>query len=63
MIDNSTAREKYDTEFRKLRTEALKMKNGLSEDSPNQEVYSFSKFLMVKEGELRELADSLLYQK
>ena len=58
--DNGTAREKYDTEFKKIRTEALKMKNGLSEDSPNQDVYAFSTFLSDKEQELRNLADSLL---
>ena len=58
--DNGTIREKYDTEFQKIRTEALKMKNGLSEDSPNQDIYAFSTFLSDKEQELRRLADSLL---
>ena len=58
--NNGTAREKYDTEFQKIRTEALKMKNGLSEDSPNQDIYAFSTFLSDKEQELRGLADSLV---
>ena len=57
---NSTAREKYDTEFEKIRTKALKMKKGLSEDSPNREIYEFSEFLRVKEDELRALAENLL---
>jgi len=56
---NSTAREKYDTEFQEIRTKALKMKNGLSEDSPNREIYEFSEYLRVKEDELRELAEKL----
>jgi len=58
--DNSIAREKYDTEFEKIRTKALKMKKGLSEDSPNQDVYAFSEFLRLKEDELRELAENLV---
>ena len=58
--DNSTAREKFDIEFKKIRTEALKMKKGLSEDSPNTEIYAFSDFLVAKENELRELADELM---
>lgn len=58
--NNSIAREKYDTEFKKIRTEALAMKKGLSEDSPNQDIYAFSEFLRVKEDELRALADNLL---
>ncbi len=58
--NNSTAREKYDTEFEKIRTKALKMKKGLSEDSPNREVYEFSEFLRVKEDELRALAGHLI---
>lgn len=57
---NSTAREKYDIEFAKIRTEALKMKKGLSEDSPKQSIYEYSEFLRVKENELRELAENLL---
>ncbi len=57
---NSTAREKYDTEFEKIRTKALAMKKGLSEDSPRGEVYEFSEFLRVKEDELRELANKLI---
>ena len=58
--DNSTAREKYDTEFKKIRTKALSMKKGLSEDSPKQSIYEYSEFLRVKENELRVLADALL---
>lgn len=58
--DNSTAREKYDTEFKKIRTKALAMKNGLSEDSTKQTIYEYSEFLRVKENELRVLADTLL---
>ena len=58
--NNSTAREKYDTEFKKIRTKALSMKNGLSEDSPKQSIYEYSEFLRVKENELRVLADALL---
>ncbi len=57
---NSTAREKYDTEFEKIRTKALKMKKGLSEDSPNREIYEFSEFLRVGEEELRKLSDKLM---
>ncbi len=60
LAKNSTAREKFDIEFAKIRTEALKMKKGLSEDSPNQDIYAFSTFLSDKERELRKLADSLL---
>lgn len=59
---NSTAREKYDTEFKEIRTQALAMKNGLSEDSPKQSIYEYSEFLRVKEEELRELAEKLLLQ-
>ena len=58
--DNSTAREKYDTEFRAIRTKALTMKNGLSEDSPKQSIYEYSEFLRVKEEELRRLAEKLV---
>ncbi len=58
--DNSTAREKYDTEFEKIRTKALQMKKGLSEDSPRGEIYEFSEFLRIKENELRELAEKLV---
>ena len=36
------------------------MKKGLSEDSPNTEIYAFSDFLVAKENELRELADELM---
>ncbi len=61
--DNSTAREKYDIEFEKIRTKALKMKKGLSEDSPRGEIYEFSEFLRVKEDELRELAENLIQNK
>ena len=57
---NSTVREKYDTEFQKIRTKALAMKKGLSEDSPNREIYEFSEFLRVGEDELRKLADELI---
>ena len=57
---NSTAREKFDIEFAKIRTEALKMKKGLSEDSPKQSIYEYSEFLRVKEDELRKLAENLL---
>ncbi|MDE5577463.1 MAG: hypothetical protein K2J11_08765 [Oscillospiraceae bacterium] len=57
---NSTAREKYDIEFKKIRTEALKMKKGLSEDSPKQSIYEYSEFLRIGEERLRELANSLL---
>ena len=60
---NSTAREKFDIEFKKIRTEALKMKKGLSEDSPKQSIYEYSEFLRVKEDELRELAENLLMNK
>ena len=60
MVKNSTAREKYDIEFKKIRIEALKMKNGLSEDSPKQNIYEYSEFLRVKEDELRELVENLL---
>ncbi len=42
--DNSTAREKYDTEFEKIRTKALKMKKGLSEDSPRGRFMNFLSF-------------------
>ena len=56
---NSTIREKYDTEFKKIRTKALEMKNGLSEDSPKQSIYEYSEFLRVKEDELRALAKNL----
>lgn len=58
--DNSTAREKYDTEFKKIRTKALAMKNGLSEDSPKERIYEYSSFLTAKEKELRELAENLV---
>ncbi len=61
--NNSTAREKYDVEFEKIRIKALKMKNGLSEDSPNREIYEFSEFLRIKENELRELAENLIQNK
>ncbi|MCM1508759.1 MAG: hypothetical protein NC177_16750 [Ruminococcus flavefaciens] len=57
---NSTAREKYDIEFKKIRTEALAMKKGLSEDSPKQSIYEYSEFLRVSEEKLRELADILI---
>lgn len=57
---DSTAREKYDTEFKKIRTKALAMKNGLSEDSPKQSIYEYSEFLRVKEDELRKLAENLV---
>ncbi len=60
LAKNSTAREKYDTEFKKIRIKALAMKNGLSEDSPKQSIYEYSEFLRVKEDELRVLADTLL---
>lgn len=56
----STAREKYDTEFKKIRTEALKMKNGLSSDSPKQSIYEYSEFLRVGEKKLRRLAEQLV---
>lgn len=59
---DSTAREKYDTEFKKIRTKALAMKNGLSEDSPKEKLYEYSNFLTAKEKELRELAEKLLLQ-
>lgn len=58
--DNSIAREKYDTEFKKIRTKALAMKNGLSEDSPKQSIYEYSEFLRVKEDELRILAENMV---
>ncbi len=61
--NNSTAREKYDTEFEKIRTKALAMKKGLSEDSPRGEIYEFSEFLRVKEDELRDLAEKLVQKK
>ena len=32
MLYNSTAREKYDTEFKEIHTKALAIKNGLSEE-------------------------------
>lgn len=57
---NSTAREKYDTEFKKIRTEALEMKKGLSADSLKQSIYEYSEFLRVKENELRALAENLI---
>lgn len=57
---NSTAREKYDTEFKAIRTKALAMKKGLSEDSPKQSIYEYSEFLRVKEDELRDLAENLM---
>ncbi|MBD5528793.1 MAG: hypothetical protein HDR02_10390 [Lachnospiraceae bacterium] len=57
---NSTAREKFDIEFAKIRSQALKMKKGLSEDSPKQSIYEYSEFLRTKENELRELAENLL---
>ncbi|MDE6762858.1 MAG: hypothetical protein K2J73_04180, partial [Oscillospiraceae bacterium] len=60
--DNITAREKYDTEFKEIRTKALKMKNGLSDDSPKQSIYEYSEFLRVKEDELRGLAEKLISQ-
>ena len=59
---DSTAREKYDTEFKKIRTKALAMKNGLSEDSPKQSIYEYSEFLRVKENEFRALAEKLVLQ-
>lgn len=58
--NNSIVREKYDIEFKKIRTQALAMKNGLSSDSPKQRIYEYSEFLRVKEDELRVLADTLL---
>ena len=60
MVKNSTAREKYDMEFAKIRSEALKMKKGLSEDSPKQKIYEYSEFLRMGEERLREFANSLL---
>ena len=57
---NSIAREKYATEFKKIRTKAFAMKNGLPEDSPKQSIYEYSEFLRVKEDELRELAEKLV---
>ncbi|MCM1009207.1 MAG: hypothetical protein NC485_15065, partial [Ruminococcus flavefaciens] len=57
---NSTAREKYDTEFKKIRDKALAMKNGLSADSPKQSIYEYSEFLRVSEEELRGLAENLV---
>ncbi len=36
------------------------MKKGLSEDSPNREIYEFSEFLRIKENELREIAEKLV---
>lgn len=50
--DNSTAREKYDTEFKEISTKALAIKNGLSEDSPKQSIYEYSEFLRFNEDEL-----------
>ena len=63
LAKNSTAREKFDIEFAKIRSEALKIKKGLSEDSPKQSIYEYSEFLRVKENELRELAENLLIYK
>ena len=60
LAKNSTAREKFDIEFAKIRSEALKMKKELSEDSPKQSIYEYSEFLRTKENELRELAENLL---
>lgn len=57
---DTPARIKYDTEFEKVRNQALAMKKGLSEDSPNQDIYAFSEFLRVGEDRLRELADRLI---
>ena len=50
--DNSTAREKYDTEFKEISTKTLAMKNGLSEDSPKQSIYEYFEFLKINEDEL-----------
>ena len=36
------------------------MKNGLSEDSPKQNIYEYSEFLRVGEDELRKLAKKLV---
>lgn len=60
--DNSTAHEKYDTEYEKIHPKALEMKKGLSEDSPRVEIYEFSEFLRVINGKLRELAQKLMLQ-
>ena len=60
LAKNSTAREKYDIEFAKIRSQALAMKKGLSEDSPKQSIYEYSEFLRLKEDELMELANLLL---
>ncbi len=58
--DNLSARKRFDDEFQKIRTEALAIKKGLSENSPNSEIYAFSEFLVAKENELRELAEELV---
>ncbi|MCM1167882.1 MAG: hypothetical protein NC299_15515 [Lachnospiraceae bacterium] len=57
--NNGIAREKYDTEFKKIRDKALAMKNGLSVDSPKQSIYEYSEFLRVSEEKLRGLAGQL----
>ncbi len=45
--DNSTAREKYNTKFQKIRTKALKTKKGLCDDSPKQSIYEFLEFIRI----------------
>ena len=60
LAKNNTAREKFGIEFVKIRSQALAMKKGLSEDSPKQSIYEYSEFLRTKENELRKLADTLL---
>lgn len=57
---DSAAREKFDVEFKAARTQALAMKNSLSEDSPKERIYEYSSFLTAKEKELRELAENLV---
>ena len=56
---NSTAREKYDTEFKKVRTKALAMKQGLSDDSPKQSIYEYSEFWRIDEDKLHKYAAKL----
>lgn len=53
---NSTAREKFDIEFAKIRSQALKIKKELSENRPKQSIYGYSGFLRIKEDEFRKFS-------
>ncbi|MGN1303450.1 MAG: hypothetical protein ACI4YB_00295 [Oscillospiraceae bacterium] len=49
----------YNALFNELKEKALKMKRGLSDDSPVSEVRAFSTQLIEWEKDLRDLADKL----